>query len=120
MGITIGQKWPDSHKCVSFYESTESSKVRQNDSGLALFDEIPLEFVSLLEHELLDAAACGGQTPRQQTLRHGQRCDPVPCRRCLQGGDSICEDVKGEHSWKVGTADVHSSIVFREGSAPGG
>jgi hypothetical protein len=42
----MGYKWPDSHKYVSFYEVTKSYKVHKNGSGLALFDKIPLEYVS--------------------------------------------------------------------------
>jgi hypothetical protein len=53
MWIKMGQKLPDSHKYVLFDEATKFSKVHKNDSSLALFDKILLEFVSPLAHEVL-------------------------------------------------------------------
>lgn len=47
----MGQKWLDSHKYVSFYESYKNYKYYKNISDSARFDKISLEFVSPLEHE---------------------------------------------------------------------
>ena len=59
---------------------------------------------------------------RRVSRRYDTVSDATLCRvaDAFKVAIALYEDVKGEHSWKVGTADVHSSIVFRERSAPGG
>jgi hypothetical protein len=47
----MGQQEPDSHTYVSLYESTKSYKVHKDSADLTLFDKLPLEFVSPLEHQ---------------------------------------------------------------------